>query len=75
MPLLGDEARPVHFANLPVTHALRATRRSPNWKLFQGWRPRRKNRQAGLIGSGTRKGQALVKRLARRESGEIVHRG
>ena len=72
MALIKTEVRPVHLANLPVTQALRATRRSPNWRLFRGWRPRRKNRQAGLIGSGTRKGQALVKRLARRERDRLI---
>ncbi|MCP9439700.1 MAG: hypothetical protein NNA20_10975 [Nitrospira sp.] len=48
------------------------TRRSPSWILFQGYRPRWKNRRAGLIGSGTRKGQALIKRLARQERGKTI---
>lgn len=51
----------------PLTQTLREVRRSPRWTLFRGRRPRWKNRQAGLIGGGTRKGQALIKRLARLE--------
>lgn len=45
---------------------------SPHWRLFQGSRPRWKNRRAGLIGGGTRKGQALIKRLARLERAETI---
>ena len=72
MAFSEDHVRATYFAHLPVKHALDTTRRSPSWKLFQGWRPRQKNRHAGLLGSGTRKGQALIKRLARQESGGSV---
>lgn len=68
MAFLNDNVRSTYAAYLPVKHAFDETRRSPRWKLFQGWRPRHKNRQAGLLGSGTRMGQALVKRLARQEN-------
>ncbi|MDK2743363.1 MAG: hypothetical protein H8K03_05520 [Nitrospira sp.] len=72
MMLSEDNGRPIYPADLPVTQALRATHRSPSWKLFDGWRPRRKNRQAGLLGSGTRRGQALLKRLAQREGTNLA---
>jgi hypothetical protein len=54
----------IYLASDPLTYAVQATHRSPSWKLFQGWRSREKNRRAGLLGGGTRKGQALLKRLA-----------
>ena len=74
MTLPSDHVRSTYAAYFPVKYAFGDTHRSPLWKLFQGCRPRHKNRQAGLLGSGTRMGQALVKRLARRENGTILQR-
>jgi len=71
MTLPNDYVRSINAAYFPVKYAFDATRRSPHWKLFQGCRPRQKNRQGGLLGSGTRMGQALVKRLAREENNTI----
>lgn len=68
MTLPNDHVRSPYAAYFPVKYAFDATRPSPRWKLFQGCRPRQKNRQAGLLGSGTRMGQALVKRLTREEN-------
>lgn len=62
------------FTPLPIapSQPSRATPPSPHWRLFWGSRPRWKNRRAGLIGSGTRKGQALIKRLARQERSKSI---
>ncbi|MCP9471094.1 MAG: hypothetical protein NNA31_14000 [Nitrospira sp.] len=67
MTWLKEQSRSLDLPPAPLTQTLREVRRSPRWTLFQGRRPRWKNRQAGLIGGGTRKGQALIKRLARLE--------
>ncbi|MCA1957325.1 MAG: hypothetical protein LDL14_02190 [Nitrospira sp.] len=67
MTWLKEQPRSLHLPTTPIIQTLREVNRSPRWTLFQGRRPRWKNRQAGLIGGGTRKGQALIKRLARLE--------
>ena len=48
---------------LPVGRALAEIHPSPSWRLFQGWRPSKKNRRAARIGNGTRMALALLKRL------------
>lgn len=53
----------------PLPQSTHTTSHAPHWRLFRGSRPRWKNRRAGLIGSGRRKGQALIKRLAQQERG------
>ena len=52
-----------HPSVLPVGRALADIRPSPSWRLFQGWRPSKKNRRAARIGNGTRMALALLKRL------------
>lgn len=62
--ILNDDGPPtLPISWLPVQRALIETRPSPSWRLYRGWVPRKKNRQAGLIGNGTRRGQASLKRL------------
>lgn len=75
MTWLKEQRRFFYLSTPPITHTLREARRSPRWTLFRGRRPRWKNRRAGLIGSGTRKGQALIKRLARLERAETIEMG
>jgi hypothetical protein len=48
---------------LSVQRAFMETRSSPNWRLYRGWIPRPKNQRAARLGNGTRRGQALLKRL------------
>ncbi|CUQ64988.1 hypothetical protein [Candidatus Nitrospira inopinata] len=72
---LKEQPCSLDLPTAPIMQTLREIRRSPRWTLFQGRRPRWKNRQAGLIGSGTRKGQALIKRLARLERAETIEMG
>jgi hypothetical protein len=54
---------------LPVERALVDLHPSPPWRLYKGPLVPRKARNAGLLGIGTRKGRALLKRLAREEQG------
>lgn len=72
MPWSGTTTRRLVPLGFPAPQTLGATRRSARWILFQGHRPRWKNRRAGLIGGGTRKVQALIKRLARQERGKTI---
>lgn len=72
MPWFGTTTRRLVPLGFPTPQTFGTTRRSPSWILFQGHRPRWKNRQAGLIGGGTRKVQALIKRLARQERGKMI---
>jgi hypothetical protein len=53
-----------HTSLFPVERALIDSRPSPRWQLFKGQRAPQKTRHAALLGSGTRMGQALLKRLA-----------
>jgi hypothetical protein len=63
MILDDKDSPPYRIPLLPVQRALIETRPSPSWRLYQGWIPRKKNRRAARIGNGTRRGQALLKRL------------
>jgi hypothetical protein len=66
--LLNDDDSPARrISLLPVQLALIETRPSPSWRLYRGWIPRQKNRRAARIGNGTRRGQALLKRLHAQE--------
>jgi hypothetical protein len=47
----------------PSGQALAEIRRSPQWRLFKGWRPSKTNRRAARIGEGTRRALALLRRL------------
>ncbi|MFN3680852.1 MAG: hypothetical protein ACK4VP_02255 [Nitrospira sp.] len=75
MTWINGQPRSLDLPITPLTHTLREVRRSPHWTLFRGRRPRWKNRQAGLIGGGTRKGQALIKHLTRLERVAKIERG
>jgi hypothetical protein len=73
--VLNDDGHPtLPISLLPVQRALIETRPSPSWRLYRGWVPRKKNRQAGLIGNGTRRGQALLKRLDAQEHAKNKNR-
>lgn len=62
--ILNDyDVRTFRTSLLPVQRALRETRPSPTWRLYKGWIPRKRNQRAARLGNGTRKGQALLKRL------------
>ncbi len=62
--ILNDDAPPTFRTSwLPVQRALRETRPSPSWRLYKGWIPRKRNQRAARLGNGTRRGQALLKRL------------
>jgi hypothetical protein len=50
-------------AMFPVERALVETRPLPRSSLFRAWRPRQKNWHAGRKGNGTRRAQALLRRL------------
>lgn len=63
MILNDDDVRTFRTSLLPVQRALMETRPSPSWRLYRGWIPRRSNQRAAQLGNGTRKGQALLKRL------------
>ena len=66
--VLNDDGPPtLPISWLPVQRALLDSRPSPSWRLYRGWIPRQKNRQAGRIGNGTRRAQALLKRLDTQE--------
>lgn len=59
-----DHDRPFFCPSMfPVERALVETRTLPRSSLFRAWRPRQKNWHAGLKGNGTRRAQALLKRL------------
>ncbi len=62
---LNSKGGPFRYLVLPVEEALMATRLSQPWRSLQRRRPQQKNRRSGLLGSGTRKGQALLKKLER----------
>jgi len=61
------DSRPFRSSMFPVGRVLVETRVSPSWRLFQGWRPSKKNRRAARIGNGTRMAKAMLKRLYARE--------
>ena len=62
--ILNDDVLPTFRASLlPVQRALIEIRPSPSWRLYKGWIPRRNNQRAGRLGNGTRRGQALLRRL------------
>jgi hypothetical protein len=50
-------------SGFPSGQALAETRRSPDWRLLQGWRPTKTIRRAARIGEGNRRARALLKRL------------
>lgn len=71
---LNDDGPPtLPISLLPVQRALIETRPSASWRLYRGW-ILRKNRQAGLIGNGTRRARALLKRLDAREHAKNKNR-
>ncbi len=59
-----------HPSVFPVRRALADIHPSPSWRLFQGWRPSKKNRRAARIGNGTRMALALLKRLDAKQDGQ-----
>lgn len=63
MILNDDDVRTFRTSLLPVQRALIETRPSPSWRLYKGWIPRTRNQRAARLGNGTRRGQALLKRL------------
>jgi hypothetical protein len=66
MILYDKDSPPYRIPLLPVQRALMEARPSPSWRLYQGWIPRKRNRRAARLGNGTRRGQALLKRLEAR---------
>jgi len=71
MILNDDDARTFRTSLLPVQQALMETRPSPSWRLYKGWIPRKNNQRASRLGNGTRRGQALLKRLDRTLAADI----
>ena len=51
------------IAPLPFERVLGELRPSPPYRLYKGHRSRSKSRQAGLLGTGTRMGRALLRRM------------
>lgn len=51
------------IAPLPFERVLGELRPSHPYRLFKGHRSRSKSRQAGLLGTGTRMGRALLRRM------------
>ena len=74
MILNDDHARPFRTSLLPVQRALMETRLSPTWRLYRGWIPRKSNQRAARLGNGTRRGQALLKRLDGARTTDGTHR-
>lgn len=65
MILDDNDVRTFRTSLLHVQRALRETGPSPTWRLYKGWIPRKRNQRASQLGNGTRRGQALLKRLDR----------
>lgn len=63
MILDEDATQRFRTSLLPVQRALMETCPSPSWRLYKGWIPRKRNQRAARLGNGTRRGQALLKRL------------
>ena len=74
MILENPDAPLYRSSAFPSGRALAETRRSPQWRLFQGWRPSKTNRRNARIGEGTRRALALLKRLDAQESTKSVKR-